>query len=164
MCTTSFYPFICQWAFRGDILFLNWSLDDFQCFKCTAKWFCHAYICVSILFQAVDLFSIQLCVSVNPKFLIEPQMSHFVGFPGGSNSKESTCSAGNMGSIPGSGRSLEEGMATRSNILAWRIPWTEEPGGLHPWHRRVGHDWATFSFHFDNQKVVFHIHQSTSVS
>ena len=28
---------------------------------------------------------------------------------------------------------LEEGMATHSNILAWRIPWTEEPGGLHPW-------------------------------
>ena len=26
---------------------------------------------------------------------------------------------------------LEEGMATHSNILAWRIPWTEEPGGLH---------------------------------
>ena len=34
------------------------------------------------------------------------------------------------GSIPGSGRSLEEGMATHSSILAWRIPWTEEPGGL----------------------------------
>ena len=33
-------------------------------------------------------------------------------------------------SIPGSGRSLEEGMATHSSILAWRIPWTEEPGGL----------------------------------
>ena len=31
------------------------------------------------------------------------------------------------GSIPGSGRSLEEGMATHSSILAWRIPWTEEP-------------------------------------
>ena len=30
--------------------------------------------------------------------------------------------------IPGSGRSLEEGMATHSGILAWRIPWTEEPG------------------------------------
>ena len=27
---------------------------------------------------------------------------------------------------------LEEGMATPSSILAWRIPWTEEPGGLHP--------------------------------
>jgi len=36
---------------------------------------------------------------------------------------------------------LEEGMATHSNILAWRIPWTEEPGGL--WSigsQRVGHD------------------------
>ena len=27
---------------------------------------------------------------------------------------------------------LEKGMATHSNILAWRIPWTEEPGGLQP--------------------------------
>ena len=35
-----------------------------------------------------------------------------------------------MGSIPGAGRSLEEGMATHSSILAWRSPWTEEPGGL----------------------------------
>ena len=34
------------------------------------------------------------------------------------------------GQIPGSGRSLEEGMATHSGFLAWRIPWTEEPGGL----------------------------------
>ena len=28
---------------------------------------------------------------------------------------------------------LEEGMATHSSILAWRIPWTEEPGGKSPW-------------------------------
>ena len=34
------------------------------------------------------------------------------------------------GSIPGSERSLEEDMATHSSILAWRIPWTEESGGL----------------------------------
>ena len=34
------------------------------------------------------------------------------------------------GSIPGLGRSPEEGMATHCSILAWRIPWTEEPGGL----------------------------------
>ena len=33
-------------------------------------------------------------------------------------------------SFPGLGRSPEEGMATHSSILAWRIPWTEEPGGL----------------------------------
>ena len=35
-----------------------------------------------------------------------------------------------LGSIPGSEDSLEEGLATHSNILAWRIAWMEEPGGL----------------------------------
>ena len=35
-----------------------------------------------------------------------------------------------VGSIPRLGRSQEEGMATRSSILVWRIPWTEEPGRL----------------------------------
>ena len=36
---------------------------------------------------------------------------------------------------------LEEGMATHSSILAWRIPWTEEPGGLQSiGSQRVGHD------------------------
>ena len=58
------------------------------------------------------------------------------------------------GSIPGSRRSpggghgsplqyscLEEGMATHSSILAWRFPWTEEPGGLQSiGSQRVGHD------------------------
>ena len=48
-------------------------------------------------------------------------------FPGGSDSKASACNAGDPGSIPGSGRSLEKEMATHSSILAWRIPWTEEP-------------------------------------
>ena len=36
---------------------------------------------------------------------------------------------------------LEKGMVTHSNILAWRIPWTEEPGGLQSMgSQRVGHD------------------------
>ena len=39
---------------------------------------------------------------------------------------------------------LEEKMATHSSILAWRIPWTEEPGGLKSMgSQRVGHDLAT---------------------
>ena len=39
---------------------------------------------------------------------------------------------------------LEKEMATHSNILAWRIPWTEEPGGLQSLgSQRVRHDWAT---------------------
>ena len=43
---------------------------------------------------------------------------------------------------------LEEGMATHFSILAWRIPWTEEPGGLQSMQvQRAGHDWETF-IHF----------------
>ena len=53
-----------------------------------------------------------------------------LGFSGGSDSKESACDAGDPGLIPGLGRSLEKKMVTHSSILAWRIPWTEEPGGL----------------------------------
>ena len=45
------------------------------------------------------------------------------------------------GLTPGSGRSLEEVMTTHSSILAWRIIWTEEPGGLQSLgSQRVGHD------------------------
>ena len=52
------------------------------------------------------------------------------GFPGGSDGKESACTSGDLGLIPGLGRSLEKGMVTHSSSLAWRIPWSEEPGGL----------------------------------
>ena len=39
---------------------------------------------------------------------------------------------------------LEKEMATHSSVLAWRIPWTEEPGGLQSmgW-QRIRHDWVT---------------------
>ena len=51
-------------------------------------------------------------------------------FPGGSDGKESACNAGDPGSIPGREDPLEKGKATHSSILAGKIPWTEEPGGL----------------------------------
>ena len=51
-------------------------------------------------------------------------------FPGGWDSKESACNAGDPGLVLSQEDSLEEGMATLSNILAWRIPWTEKSGGL----------------------------------
>ena len=51
-------------------------------------------------------------------------------FPHRSAGKESACSAGDLGSIPVSGKSLEKEMATHSSILAWRIPRTGEPGEL----------------------------------
>ena len=64
-------------------------------------------------------------------------------FPGGSDGKESACNTGNLGwkDPP------EKEMATYSRILAWRIPWTEEPGGLQSMgSQRVGHDWVTNTF------------------
>ena len=53
------------------------------------------------------------------------------------------------GLIPGLGHPLEEGMATHSSILAWRIPWTEEPGGLQSiGSQRVRHDWSDLAQHY----------------
>ena len=48
----------------------------------------------------------------------------------GSVVKNLPANAGDMDLIPESGRPLEKEMATHSSILAWRIPWTEEPGRL----------------------------------
>ena len=47
--------------------------------------------------------------------------------------KNPSANAGDVrdaGSIPGLGSSLKKAMATHSSVLAWRIPWTEKPGGL----------------------------------
>ena len=49
-----------------------------------------------------------------------------MGFP----AVKKPANAGDMDSVPGSGISLEKETATHSSILAWEIPWTEEPGGL----------------------------------
>ena len=71
----------------------------------------------------------------------------FLGFPGISDRKESTCNAGDLGLIPGLGRSPGGGKATHTSILAWKIQWTEEPGGLQSMgSQRAGHDWVTFTF------------------
>ena len=108
--------------------------------------------------------------------------------------KESTCNAGDLGSIPGSGRSLEKGKATHfsflrlpqvaqtvknppavwetwvwslgwedplekqkathSSILAWRIPWTEDPGGLKSMVSQK--NWTQLSnFHLRNKDDLF---------
>ena len=53
-----------------------------------------------------------------------------LGFPNGSEVKASASNAGDLGLIPELGNPLEKRKATHSSILAWRIPWTEEPGRL----------------------------------
>ena len=55
--------------------------------------------------------------------------------------KNPPTNAEDVGSILGWEDPLEKGMATHYSILAWRIPWTEEPGGLQSMGlERVGHD------------------------
>ena len=53
-----------------------------------------------------------------------------LGFPGGSDGKESAFNSGELGLILGREDALKKEMATHSSILAWRIAWTEEPGRL----------------------------------
>ena len=58
--------------------------------------------------------------------------THCTGFPGGASGKEPSCQCRGYkrhGLNPWEDP-LEETMAIHSNILAWKIPWTEEPGGL----------------------------------
>ena len=67
----------------------------------------------------------------------------FGGFPGGSVVKNLLANAGDVGSIPESGRSPEEENGTHSSILAWKTPETQEPGRLQAMGlQRVGHDCA----------------------
>ena len=118
---------------------------------------------------------------MNSSRFINLGLRPFLGFPGSSAGKDSTCNAGDPALIPGLGSSpregigyplqypwaslvaqmvknlpamwetwvrslgwegpLEESMATHSSILAWRILWTEEPGGLQSKGSQiVGHD------------------------
>ena len=62
-------------------------------------------------------------------------------FSGGSLGKESACNAGDQVQSLGLEYPLEKKMAAHSSILAWEIPWTEEPGWLQSMEsQRVGHD------------------------
>ena len=77
------------------------------------------------------------CVSFN---------SEKTGFPSGSEVENSPVmqeSQETWVQSLGQDEPLEEGTATHSSILAWRIPWTEEPGGLQPMgSQRAGHNWS----------------------
>ena len=73
-----------------------------------------------------------------PRFVLE------LDFTGGSDDKESACSAGDLGSIPGLGKPMEEKWQPPPVLLPGEYPWTEELGGLQSMGlQRIGHDWAT---------------------
>ena len=71
------------------------------------------------------------------------------GFPGGSEVKASACLWETWVRSLGQEDPLEKEMATHSSILAWRIPWVEEPGGLHsPQGRKEPDTTGRLHFHF----------------
>ena len=83
-----------------------------------------------------------MCIMQNPQRIRTNE-------PDGSSGKEPACQCGRCETLVqslGWGDPLEEGMATLSSILAWRIPWTEEPGGLQSTGSpRVRHNWSWLS-------------------
>ena len=79
-------------------------------------------------------------------FHVNPQVRGSQGFPSGASGKEPACQCRRckrLGFALGLEDPLEEGIATHSSILAWRILWTEEPGRL-GW-RSVRHNWSNFA-------------------
>ena len=80
-----------------------------------------------------------------------------IGFsPGGSDSKESSCSAGDLGSIPRWRGSPGGGNGNPLQYLAWRIPWTEEPGRLQSIDSQSPKR-LTFTFTFSRMKIKMYI-------
>ena len=103
------------------------------------------------VYAAYFFFFSLFILSTTPRDTCYYEHSHFIDrvFPGGSGGKESACNAGDLGLIPGSGRSSGKGngsipsiiITEYSSILAWRDQWTEEPRGLQSMgSQRVGHN------------------------
>ena len=115
----------------GDVFcrFIDFSFDNLSTFSLSAA---------SVL--AILACGQQVAVVNDSTALTWEFNGNTVGFPGGSAVKNPYASAGDGGEAGGTGVGfqslgqkdpLEEEMATHSSILAWGIPWTEEPGG--PW-------------------------------
>ena len=88
-------------------------------------------------------------------------------FPGVTSGKEPTANTGDEMRVWSLGQEdpLEEGMATHSSILVWRIPWTEEPGGLQSrGSQRVRHDWATNTLTLMMYNIYFFAYHLSSPS
>ena len=95
---------------------------------------------------------IHLSPTLSSHSCFTPGLLRLWGFPSDSVIKILLANVGDVCSIPGLGRSLGESNGNPSNILAWEIPWTEQPGGLqYMGVTRVGYDLVT-----KQPKIVTH--------
>ena len=68
-------------------------------------------------------------------------------------------------SIPGSEDPLEKEMVTHSSILAWKVPWTEDPGRLQSiWSQRIRHDWSDWACTHTRNWLALQSTRSTPLS
>ena len=79
---------------------------------------------------------------------------NIVGFPGGSVVKNLPVNAGDLGSIPGSGRSLGEGNGKPLQYSCLEIPWMEESAGYSPWGHKELDMTERLHFHFTFKKTI----------
>ena len=105
----------------------------------------HRTLCLFLLCAAL---SVCTCVCVSALGLVSSYRlpaAAFLGFPGGPDRKESACNAGDLGLIPGLGRSPGGEHGNPLQYLQYpESPCTEEPGGLQSvGSQRVGHNWET---------------------
>ena len=142
----------------GIVIFVNCPFLPFFCCSVFFPVFTWIFVSLCLNFQkfmcisVINYFSVVSSVNISPSWgrlsfdfvygiLYHANCLQFplckMGFPGGSEVKAPACNLGHLGWED----SLEKEMATHSSILAWRIPWTEEPGGLQSMgSQRVGHD------------------------
>ena len=84
-------------------------------------------------------------------------------FPGGSDSKKSSCNAGDTVWSLGWEDPLEEEITTHLSILAWRIPWTEEPGRLYsPWGYKESDMTEQLRTQSSTERIIWHADHSVS--
>ena len=100
---------------------------------------------------AMQEISVQLLVRKIPWRRDRLPTPLLLDFPGDSAGKESAHNWGDMGLIPGWGRTPGEGKATSSSIPAWRIPWTVQSMES----QRVRHNWATLTFILFSSRTSF---------
>ena len=104
--------------------------------------------CIKWVFEGVGELSfprVSLKISVLFCFLVIWRYLSNQGFPAGSDGKESACNAGDLGSIPGLGRSPEEGCGSLLQYSCLETPHRQRNlASYSPWgSQRVRHDWAT---------------------